>query len=76
MVHIFERETNIETLREEYTDYSREDFSLQVSYNSDGHLCLRFYKKDEDGNAEEEFMVSLTERETRKLFDFCRNKIA
>ena len=43
---------------------------MQVSYNNDGHLVLRFF----DPNGErEETLITLDARETRQLLNFVNN---
>ncbi|MCL5732345.1 MAG: hypothetical protein M1285_03005 [Candidatus Thermoplasmatota archaeon] len=54
------------TVRKETFDTTT-DFSMQVSYNSSGHIVLRFF---EPNGENDDTLVTLTVNETRELVRF------
>lgn len=66
MVHIFGKESEIETLKEEMTDWD-DKHEMQVSYNNWGQLSLRFFAKNDEDEVDDEFLVVLSEEETSNL---------
>lgn len=75
MVHVFNRESETETLREAFTEYGADSYEIQMSYNNYGHLVIRFFKRDEDGNVEDEFMIVFSESESQELIGFINTHI-
>lgn len=74
MAHLFRKDVASPKTEEKFrTDYNG-DWDFQISVNSDGRLCLRFYKK-EDGDLLEEAYVNLDRPETQKLYKFLNRKV-
>ncbi len=72
-LEVLERKTTIYTKEEKVYDASAIDF--QVSYNSHGHLVLRWFSKDQT-KRKSDVIITFTARETREIIEFIKRKLA